>query len=403
MYGYSSVHVQTGANWVVEDLSSVPFSAYTSRYNEVRITLTNPNLENPGELRITNPIKDLVNAAPTDTLDTWLTKNDDTYITHTHPVTDWDNLRSLVMTELMAAGYDVTPANPNVAPDADVDPLDCQDLFVSKEGVTGHTFAANMLAVVNGLVHRTIGVTNGAYIMGGYHNVLTTGNCSIHAICTEAVSSFKTYDFKGKVGLLDVDMNRMIATIDVGVDLSDNPLALVLGGFLYLTNECYKLVSPSKIRIDLNQIPLAQRHMHHYSAITPNISVETRTALNQDVYDAEGLIRLLEHPCTFLVAFDTAFDRWYCDTDMLENTFLAGKYLHKKPVKGIPFLDDKTIAGLYTWTNGDNLVSSTERYTIPQYEFYNMAMGDVRSLSTQCNRFAPGQQSDIIVRNYFVL
>lgn len=403
MYGYSSVHVQYHDGWYSDDIGDVSFKHYKS-FNEVRIALTNDNLDFAGELRITNPLKDLVNASDEDTLKTWLVKNDNLYIDYVYPYTDWDAPRkNIVMVDLIAAGYKIVPSKPDVSPDTVVLPDDCNDLFISKENVSGHDFSKNMLVCVNGLIHKTKSNESGCYVLGGYHHIRNDGYFQLHGICTRNISAFKLVDFKDKVHILDFDMNRNVVTLKVGEDIADKNIALVIGGFLYLQSECYKLVGRDKIQINFNNMPLVERHLQHYTALTPSVLTETRKELTTNITDIEGLTNLLRHDCTFLVVFDTAFGRMYCDSYPLENARLNGKYIHIKPVVGIPRLENHLIAPLYTWTNGENLVSSTHNFAIPNYEFYDTDTTRLRVMDNQLNRFEPHRLSELVVYEHYVI
>lgn len=401
MYTHNSIHILIDEQWFVQDVSDIKFEHFIGYIEETRVALVNPDDSFPGELRFNNPVLDLDNATPDDTINSWLLKNGNRHIADVHPLTEWDKSKHIQYFDPLTAGYKITPINPNYAPDSDIPIDECDDLFLQKEGVTGTKFASNCLVTVNGLVHRVKGNSKGAFVMGGYRSIVERDKIQIGAISFEAVSDFDCYSL-ANLRITDVDDLRKVIRVDVGVDLSSRKFSLVLGGFLYIEQSFYRQVSPTEILINYQNIPLIERHFRHWSVIRANTE-DTHGVVISDILDNNYLVELMSSDSTFLIAYRKPFETLYCNKLRLENTFLCGKYIVPKQNSGIPYSDTWEIAELYQWTNGDNVIASTNNYLTPNYYFYGQDTTDVRAVTNQKERFAPNNQSVITLHDYYLL
>lgn len=211
------------------------------------------------------------------------------------------------------AGYKVTPISPTASIDSVLPIKEKTMLHLARKGTDYKLFYESCLVNVNGYFHLTDYDENGIYIEDGMKSQFLSNKANI-GIC-----SFREI---GKLTFKPIT-NPMIykqhATeelfhntyIDVGQDITDKTVLLVIGGYLHgFGDDVVSRVSPTSLKIKFSNIPYLDRYYESRNYIdlsSLNLSStsksKTQIAVNE-LYSDEAIRAYFTLSQSFIVILD---------------------------------------------------------------------------------------------------
>lgn len=247
-------------HWREVTIGDMALSVVFSTYARIIATLSNPFLASPVAVDLAS-IRPLVGGQDL-TLNQFLQQNGD----NTLPALDVTPViapRYAKYADAFHAGYKVAPIHPTAAPDAQLPLAEKTYLYLTRPDTDYQLFYKSCLVNVNGFFHLTDASTEGIYIVDGnksamrsHHNQI--GICSFRELGTIRSISIKP-EMVYKQNPDEHFKDR--AYVDLGEDVSDKTVMLVLGGYLHvLDKKTFYRVSASAFAIDFGNLSLLDRY-----------------------------------------------------------------------------------------------------------------------------------------------
>lgn len=300
----------TQGRWESLDISTLTFEQLYTQYIKVTAVLTNPFVTGQVALNLAD-IQAMVGDT-TQTFSEFLTANGNTTLPTTTPVPVLDT-QYVHYKDAFRAGYSVQPVGPTQAPDAPLPPADKTWLFLSKAGVDFNFFYANCLVSVNGYIHRLTANSTGAWVIDGMKTARNVNQNQIGILNFQKVSPFTVVPvtpsmiYKQSSGQLYRNQMR----INLGQDLSQKTVALVLGGYLHILDaKTLYRIGQTQVAIDFNNFPLIERYYESrkfldYSSLPFNRSTINAAQLDvNDFLSDANLLAYMQLSQTFFVILD---------------------------------------------------------------------------------------------------
>lgn len=300
----------SGGRWASVDISGLTFAQLFSQYTRVLAILTNPFIDGKVCLDLAN-IQMKVGDSNVTFADFLTTNGNNTLpTTTTIPVL---NPQYVKYKDAFRAGYKVSPAGPTQAPDAQLPISEKTHLYLSKPNVDFRNFLKYCLVSVNGFIHRVDADQNGAWVIDGTKS-LWKSNCNqIGILNFQKVTSFSIVPVTPSM-LYKTDTNQLYRNrmyVNLGQDISQKSVMLVLGGYLHVLDEkTFWRVSNTSIAIDFNNLPLFDRYHESlpyldYSSMPFDTTPRNPTQINVDNFMQDAnLIAYMQLSQTFFVIGD---------------------------------------------------------------------------------------------------
>lgn len=235
--------------------------------------------------------------------------------------------------DVWEAGYSVKPFDRTRHPDLDLPAGEANDLLLSKPGVDFLTHWSSCMVTVNGLYHRVAGSPYGLMVVDGGR----TGRISNHHQL--GMLSFR------EVGALDYipispemlykshesQQFRQFVNIKVPKNLTGKTVMLVIGGYLHVLDNTYKVVGDNTVRVFFKNMALPERyydtwqHLNMAPLDLDQIEGDERRVAVDELYSDQAIRGYLTLPQSFLVLIDT--EQLYIQKHLAENTGIPGRYI----------------------------------------------------------------------------
>jgi hypothetical protein len=182
------------------------------------------------------------------------------------------------------AGYSVTPISPTAAVDSPLPAAAKPWLYLTQTGVDFTLFGQSCMVSVNGYFHYMQTDTTGAYIRDGMVSNLLSKNNQIGIYNLGHLGSLTYVDLTPSM-IYNPNVGGLLADavyIDVGQDITDKTIILVLGGYLHVLDErTFVKVGTQQIKVDWVNFPYIDRYFE--SEGTLDLSSLGLTHIKQNV------------------------------------------------------------------------------------------------------------------------
>lgn len=173
------------------------------------------------------------------------------------------NTRYAKYADAFHAGYKVQPIHPSWAADAQVPPAEKTWLHLTKPGVDYNLFKQSCLISVNGLYHYTDSDSNGIYVTEGDRSRQVSKANTIGIYSFRELGSLKCIPITPAMVYKQrpEQQLRHRAYLNVGQDLSNVTVMLVLGGYLHaMDSKTLWRTGNQGLGVNFEAIPLLERY-----------------------------------------------------------------------------------------------------------------------------------------------
>lgn len=327
---------KNGEKWHDVSIGDMPLNDIFATYEKVYVTLSNVFLPNNVTLKIES-IRNMV-AGQTITFNQFLVSNGNRALPTENKVYTL-NTRYVKYADAFHAGYAIEPIHPTYSGDMPVPELDKTNLKLTRHGTDYALFYKSCLVNVNGFYHLTDADHNGAYVIDGMKSRNKSKKNQI------GITSFREL---GELSFIPIresmiyknDDNESLGKkthLDIGVDLADKTVMLVLGGYLHvLDEERFYRTGTTTFAIDFANIPLIQRYYESnpfldLSSLGLDYTVQNPRQISvSELYGDEAIKAYLTLSQSFLIILNNA--DIFVDKEHIHNSTLPGMYIsHVKP------------------------------------------------------------------------
>lgn len=267
MYSLISALGKSFANpgqWESIDISAIPLSQVYTTYVKVYAVLSNPFITGNVSLDLTLLQDDEGDSSIT--FPAFLTQNGSAALPTSTTIPTLTTQYAQYK-DAFRAGYNVQPVNANAAPDAQLPISDKTWLYLTKVDSTGKSIDFNLfyqscMVTVNGFFHATDANATAAWVVDGMLSRNISGQNQIGLLNFQRLGSLQfvpiTSSMIYKQNSNQAYRNQMY--VNLGVDVSNKTLMLVLGGYLHVLdgNSMYR-VGPQTVAINFNNLPILER------------------------------------------------------------------------------------------------------------------------------------------------
>jgi hypothetical protein len=360
--------------WMETDISNIPINQLYLTYSKVIVILSNQFLpENVAVDLITlNPDREGLSL----TVNELLLLNGNKTL-QTLPYIPTFSTKFAKYADAFHAGYKVEPINSIASFSSNLPAGDKTWLRLTKPKVDYDMFHKSCLVNVNGFFHLIDSDINGAYVVDG----MTSLHLSNH-------NQIGVYSFKdiGQLTYIPITANMVYkqrpeqlykdsACINVGIDISNKTVMLVLGGYLHvLDTKTFTAINDKAIRIDMANLPLLDRYYDSKDYIdlsSYNLSTTSRNHNQisiQEFFSDEVLLKYLTLSQSFIVILDNPdifVNRQAIHVTSLPDMFVG----YTPPLYPVVVNNGKITNPWYTYEDGQ--YSITCRDTLKKNYMYN--------------------------------
>ena len=298
------------ARWRATDIGDIALRDLFGEFKRVVATLSNSVLTQNVSLDIESLRSQL--GGSDQTFKTWLVSNGNATLP-TSNVLPVINTRYAEFSDAVRSGYKVKPVDINISETVDLPLADRPDLLVTKDGEDYPMVQKCTLVNINGFYHATDASSAGLYVMGGNKTSLYSGRNEIGLLSFRKLGNLEYYPITD--GMIYAQKTneqlRYNCYVDIGVDVSQKTVMLVLGGYLHvLDKQAFFRISATGFGIDFSQIPLLDRYFESrkvldLSSLGLEVSPNSpdQIAIN-DLFSDAVLRKYLQLTQTFFVVLD---------------------------------------------------------------------------------------------------
>ncbi|WJJ55143.1 hypothetical protein [Xanthomonas phage RTH11] len=319
------------AIWSDVDISAMKISALFANYTSVWMTLSHPALTKNVYLKLDDVREQVSSKYHNLTIPQWLTAIGDLALPTNVALPDL-TLRKVRCTDVWRAGYDVKPFDRTRHPDAQIPYGEKDDLLLSKEGVDFRIYHRFSLVSVNGFFHRTGASEHGLQVVdGGRTGRLGNDNqVSLHSFYGVGALDFIpiTADMIYKTTADGKLADR--AYVELPYNVEDKTVLLVIGGYLHVLDEVYTRIGPRSLRINMNQLALAERYFESWKLLDLTSLPLTLNKDNpghispEELYSDEVIKAYLSVSQSFVIVVNTK--DFYVRRHPVVNSQIPGRY-----------------------------------------------------------------------------
>lgn len=249
-----------GGRWSALAIGDLPLNTLFATYAKVYAILSNPFIDHQVALDL-----DAVRAkygAQSITFNQMLVALGDAALptSDTLPVL---NTRYARYADAFRAGYKVQPIHPTASPDAQLPPADKTWLYLTRPDTDYDLFHRSCLLSVNGFFHQSDGDASGIYVKDGMVSCVKSRQNQLGIYSFREIGNLTqipiTADMVYKQNA--AGLYRQQAYINLGQDVSNKHVMLVLGGYLHvLDKRTFYRVGPGEFCINMQNLPLFDRY-----------------------------------------------------------------------------------------------------------------------------------------------
>lgn len=234
------------------------------------------------------------------------------------------------------AGYKAYRHNLSLPLDAEVTDAAKTDVRLYRDKTDYALLHSSCLFSFNGLFHIADRNADGVYLKDAGKSLNISGENHIGLVSFREIGALTSVPISPEMIYTPVPNGRLkdMAYIDVGVDIGDKIVLLVIGGYLHMLDSLYQKVGTRSIKIDMANLPMFKRYLQSRTLIdmTPLEKLWSRAnqPLNptyvplQELEKDETIRTYLSLSQSFVVLVDT--DNLYVKKHKVERSGLVGRY-----------------------------------------------------------------------------
>lgn len=350
--------VGSGARWIDLEIGEIPFNQLFSTYQKIYAKLTNPFYEGVRTLDLDN-IRGQWGGTSL-TFSEFLIQNGN----KTLPVTT-DNpeleIRYAKWADAFHADYNVLPIHPDHSWDSDIPNGEKTWLGLRRpDGMQAdyNLFYKHCLVSVNGFFHLTDSDGLGIYVVDGYKSREISHQNQIGIYSFRDVGELKFIPIKEEMVYKQNPSQKYKDRlyVDLGEDVSNKTVLLVLGGYLHAMDGTYFRTGNSTFGIDFGNYPLLKRYYESRRYIDLSSLPLEKTDRNESAVDTENfysdevLLKYATLSQSFFVILDA--ENIFVERTQIEKTPNPGHYIsHERPV--FPLITGMGKISEYWYTHED--------------------------------------------------
>lgn len=230
------------------------------------------------------------------------------------------------------ANYTIREIPANYHPDTETLESLKVDLLLTKPNIDYMAMARKCLISVNGLIHLSEGSVNGLVVRGGAKSSRIANKTQVGIISFNHVADFTIIPITRSMISQPNETITMKEKVylDIGVDLAGKTPLLVLGGYLHVLDDVYKVVGKSSIVLNMYITPYVKRYFDARNlmdlgslGLTRNVNNDSQISVSEIMSD-ETITRYLELEQSFIVLVDDP--DMFVERTQIECANLPGKY-----------------------------------------------------------------------------
>lgn len=377
-YQLVTAHVRSkdaARQWSEADLSAMPINRIFQTYSKIYLTLSNPSLAKPVYLDMEDARKSIGLSTIPRTIGQWLMSIGNATLP-TVPVLPSFEPKFARYANIWVAGYSAKRVALGRNPDSEINEGDKFDLLLTKPGLEPLQYGRSLLATVNGFFHRIYAADDGFYIVDGGRSTMIANDNRIGL-----------HDFRdvGAIDVVPITMEMVYKTaldqrlgqyayIKLPYDVSRKTVGIVIGGYLHLLDTTYRVSGDRTLRVDFNNLSLAERLFASGQAINLKPLMLESSEGNElkrsveDLYSDKTIRAYLTLPQSFLVIFDA--DSMYVRRHPLENMQFPGRYMGRWPEQRYPLFSALGQCLDYqAFPRDDRCMYATQSARVDRYNF----------------------------------
>lgn len=360
--------------WIDIDLSTIPMKSMYEQYVTVKAILSNPFIDHPVCLDMADVRP--YNNTNASSVPEWLASIGSASLPTTDTIPVVKN-RYAGYADAFHAGYKIKPVHPTASPDAQVTASERTTLFLSKEGLDFNLFKKYVLTTVNGYFHFNDSTSQGAWVMDGNRTALHANENQLGIISFMGVSEIKQVRItKEMIYKQNVNQKyRHVVNIDVGQDISNKMIAVVLGGYFHIADPAtFHRVGDRTISIDMGNLPLLDRYHESLKFLDLSSLPIQRTTRNktqvgiEDFMRDDNIVAYLTLSQSFIVVFDNP--NMFVDKQFVLTTPVPGRLVAYNPPL-YPLVNGLGKVSEYWYTYEDKQYSLTVRDNYKHARLYH--------------------------------
>jgi hypothetical protein len=246
--------------WSTVDIGNIPLDQLFSTYSKIYATLSNPFLTSPIGFDLATIREEF--GGMSITFNEFLTLNDNNTLVAMAKLPVLNKVYARY-NDGFKAGYTIEPIHPTAAFDSPIPLAEKIWLRMTKSGIDYSHFYQSCLVNVNGFFHLTDYDVNGVYVVDGMKSCFMSKQNHIGIYSFNKIGSLQFIPIKAEM-IYKQNPDQSLgnkAFIDIGQDVSNKSVFLVLGGYLHaLDTKTFFQVSPSAFAIDFNNLPFLDRY-----------------------------------------------------------------------------------------------------------------------------------------------
>lgn len=324
--------MNSDGKWVALEIGGVALKTLYTAYSRVIATLTNPFLPDLVSLDLNNIAGQAAGQGVT--FDQFLTNLGSTALPTSTTLQELAP-KYAKYADAFHAGYKIAPAHPSAGVGSEYPPADMTWLLLTRPGTDYELFIRSCLVSVNGFYHLLDGAGAGVYVKDGNCSALLSRQNQI------GLTSFRELGAITYVPITEqmiykqdpAQLYRNRCYVDIGQDVSDKSVMLVLGGYLHvLDQQSFHRVSASAFAIDMGNISLLERFYESAPYLDLSSLQLDRTTRNPSQISAaqflsdERLVKYLTLSQSFFVVLDNSdifVERQAVRSSVLPDTFIS--------------------------------------------------------------------------------
>lgn len=315
--------------WLDVEIANKTFISIFATYSKVYLNLTNPFVEGTVSLDLAE-IRNKVGTLDV-TLADWLVSNGNNTLP-TQPLVRKIDTRWVKYADAVHAGYMITPIHDTAAVDYDLPDSEKRALLLTKPGVDYDLFFKNCLVTVNGFFHLMDTTAAGAKVYEGNRSrqLSLKAQCGLYSF--REVGEVRAIPITPEMIYKQADCPLYLKTyVDIGEDIGNKTVLLVLGGYLHVMDSTYYRVGEQQFCIDFANYPLLKR-LYESRPYVDMSSLNLQTVQRnpamiaiEDLKDDEVIKAYATLSQSFFVVVDS--DDLYVELIKLGDTGLPGMYV----------------------------------------------------------------------------
>lgn len=322
--------------WKSVEIGNVALNTLYSTYTRIIATLTNPFVPDLVALDLNDIV--LAASGQNDTFNQFLATNGNNTLptSTTLPVLD---AKYAKYADAFHAGYKVEPLHPSASPGSEYPPSEKTWLYLTRPDTDYELFGKSCLVNVNGFFHIIDAGPEGVYVKDGNKSAMLSRQNQIGIVSFLGLGELTYVPIATEMVYKQTEdqLFKNRCYIDLGQDVSDKSVMLVLGGYLHLLEPgAFYRTGASTFAIDFDNLPLVDRFYESKDYIDLSSMSLSKTARNpnqvavSELYSDAALRAYVTLSQSFFVIVnnsDLSVDREQVRKTKMPDMFVS----HKRP------------------------------------------------------------------------